>query len=115
MSGWVGKGVSIPFPTDLVEEGTDDVAGVFDDGFGVGEEEDRKEFDIGVAEDDTVGLAEDLDAFELVTGVGVDVGVAEALGIPVVMPGGASKRASTQYDFPFVKPEQLGPTVGFCI
>lgn len=73
----------------------------------------KKDLDTGAAEEDTVGLTEELDTFELAATVGVGVGVVEELGTLVVTPGGASKIASTQYDFSLVKPEQLGPMEGF--
>jgi hypothetical protein len=98
-----------------VEEGVGDAVVVFDLGFGMGEDETRKDLEVGAAEEDIVDLIEELDTFKLVARVGVGVAVAEAVGTLVVSPGGVSKIASTQCDFPPFKPEHLGLIVGFCV
>jgi len=87
----------MPLPGGFVEEGRGVGVGVVVEGLGVGV--------VGglVDEEDTIDMMEELD------GAGVGVGVAERTGTP----GGGSSRASTQYDFPDVKPTQLGPMVGF--
>jgi|TARA_R110002003_G_scaffold61_1_gene5495 hypothetical protein len=85
----------MPFPGGLVDEGVGDGLGDVDDGFGV-----------GVGEEDTDDLIDELD------GLGVGIGDAEELGAAEDGCGGSFK-ASTQYDFPAVKPAQLGPMVGF--
>jgi hypothetical protein len=86
MSGWVGRGVAMPFPGGLVEEGIGVGLEAVEDGCSVGGGvDDTTDLRVVTTKEDTVGLIEVLDSW-----------VVDVRPWDEVATCGASERASTQ-------------------